>query len=316
MIERGYQPERRAGNPPALQAIGLTKHFGPVRAVDGLDLAVAKGEIYGFLGRNGAGKTTTIRMMLGLIRPSAGRVLLFGNDVARRRTEAVRPVGSLVETATAYASLTVRENLEIQRRLTNAPPESLERVLSLFGLRPYVNRRAGQLSLGNKQRLSLARAVLHKPGILILDEPSNALDPAGIVEIRQILRQLRDEDGLAILVSSHILSEISQLADRIGIIHRGRLITEMRPEELASSVLGWEVSVSEARRTAQLLSDRLGLSAIQEGPPGRLLIRDPSIDPALVARLVVEAGIGLSLLCPVEEDLEARFLRLTREEEK
>jgi len=315
MIERGYHPETRAKNPPALQAIGLTKHFGPVRAVDGLDLSVAKGEIYGFLGRNGAGKTTTIRMMLGLIRPSAGRVLLFGNDVARERAEAVRPVGSLVETATAYASLTVRENLEIQRRLTNSPPESLERVLSLFGLRPYVGRRAGQLSLGNKQRLSLARAVLHKPGILILDEPSNALDPAGIVEIRQILRQLRDEDGLAILVSSHILTEISQLADRIGIIHSGRLITEMKPEELASTVLGWEVSVSDAGRATHLLSDRLGLSAIQEGPPGRLLIRDASVDPALIARLVVEAGIGLSLLCPIEEDLEARFLRLTREGE-
>ena len=211
----------------AIRTEDLSKRYAEVAAVEALNLSVAPGEIYGFLGRNGAGKTTTIRMLLGLVRPTRGRVLLFGRDLAGDRKEAVRPVGSLVETATCYPTLTVRENLEIQRRLTRAGRGAVERAIGLLGLEPVAGRLAGRLSLGNKQRLALARAILPDPRLLILDEPANALDPAGIVEIRRLLRRLADEQGVTVFVSSHILAEIAQLADRIGIIHHGRLIEEI-----------------------------------------------------------------------------------------
>ena len=211
----------------AIRTEDLSKRYAEVAAVEALNLSVAPGEIYGFLGRNGAGKTTTIRMLLGLVRPTRGRVLLFGRDLAGDRKEAVRPVGSLVETATCYPTLTVRENLEIQRRLTRADRGAVERAIGLLGLEPVAGRRAGRLSLGNKQRLALARAILPDPRLLILDEPANALDPAGIVEIRRLLRRLADEQGVTVFISSHILAEIAQLADRIGIIHHGRLIEEI-----------------------------------------------------------------------------------------
>jgi len=291
----------------ALQTEKLTRRFGEIRAVDGLDLSVRPGEIYGFLGRNGAGKTTTIRMMLGLIRPTAGRVLLFGVDVARERREAVRPVGCLVETATAYASLTVRENLEIQRRLTGSPRESFDRVVAMFRLSEFTERRAGTLSLGNKQRLALARALISGPRLLILDEPANSLDPAGIVEIRGTLRRFRDEEGISVFVSSHNLSEIAVLADRIGIIHRGRLVEEMKVNGGESGAV--EIGVSDNRSAVRIIEDRLGLRGIVETASGTLLVRGG--EAASIARAVVDGGGSLHLLRPAVDNLESRFLQIT-----
>lgn len=212
----------------------LTKRYHDVVAVDSLDLDVRRGEIYGFLGRNGAGKTTTIRMLLGLIRPSGGEVTVLGRHIVPGETSVFARIGYLVETATAYPNLTVRENLDIHRRLTNSPPESVADSIALLRLEPYAERRAGQLSLGNKQRLSLARALLHSPELLVLDEPANALDPAGIVEVRELLRSLADERGVTVFMSSHILAEVAHLADRIGIVHEGRLIEEASREELTA----------------------------------------------------------------------------------
>lgn len=296
-----------------LRTEGLAKRFGEVRAVDGLDLTVAPREIYGFLGRNGAGKTTSIRMMLGLVRPTAGRVMLFGEEVARRRREAVRRVGCLVETATAYGALTVRENLEIQRRLTGSPADSVDRVIEMFRLSEFVHRRAGKLSLGNKQRLALARAVIHRPQLLILDEPANGLDPAGIVEIRSILRRFRDEEGVSVFVSSHILSEIALLADRIGIIHRGRLLEEISVDGSPTETPAVEIRVSDRAAAGRILGDRLELRDVQETATGSLLIRGGAPAPA-IARVLIEGGIELHLLQPVVENLEARFLRMTEGE--
>ena len=165
----------------------LTKRYRDVTAVDNLELDVRRGEIYGFLGRNGAGKTTTIRMLLGLIRPSSGEVSVLGQRITPGETDVFARVGYLVETATAYPNLTVRENLDIQRRLTGAPRTAVAESIERLSLGTYADRRAGQLSLGNKQRLSLARALLHAPEVLVLDEPANALDPAGIVEVRELL---------------------------------------------------------------------------------------------------------------------------------
>ena len=192
---------------PAIASEDLSKTYREVRAVDGLNLSVRRGEIYGFLGRNGAGKTTTIRMLLGLIRPTRGRVWIDGHAVGAERARAVAAAGSLVESATFYPNLTVRENLDMQRRLTGAGRGDVEQALALLNLTEFAYRRAGRLSLGNKQRLALARALLPHPRLLVLDEPANALDPAGIVEIRNLLRRLADEGRVTVFVSSHILGE-------------------------------------------------------------------------------------------------------------
>jgi ABC-2 type transport system ATP-binding protein len=217
----------------AVATRGLTKKYRSVTAVDRLDLDVRRGEIYGFLGRNGAGKTTTIRMLLGLIRPSGGEVEVLGRRILPGETGVFAHVGYLVETATAYPNLTVRENLDIQRRLTGSPKTAVAETITLLRLDEYADRRAGHLSLGNKQRLALARALLHSPELLVLDEPANSLDPAGIVEIRDLLRTLAAERGVTVFMSSHILAEVAHLADRIGIVHEGRLLEECSRDELA-----------------------------------------------------------------------------------
>lgn len=234
---------------------GLTKRFGDVLAVDGLELDVRRGEIYGFLGRNGAGKTTTIRMLLGLIGPTAGEVSILGQRITPDATGVLGRIGYLVESATAYPNLTVRENLDIQRRLTGSPRGAVAETIELLGLAPYADRRAGRLSLGNKQRLSLARALLHAPEVLILDEPANALDPAGIVEIRRLLRSLADERGVTVFMSSHILAEVAHLADRIGIVHDGRLIEESGRDELAAKARSFSAeAMTEQERADALLT--------------------------------------------------------------
>ena len=239
----------------ATRALG--KRYRDVTAVDGLDLDFRRGEVYGFLGRNGAGKTTTIRMLLGLIRPSGGEVTVLGRRITPGETSVFARIGYLVETATAYPNLTVRENLEIQRRLTASPASAAAETIALLRLEPYADRRVGHLSLGNKQRLSLARALLHAPDVLVLDEPANALDPAGIVEVRELLRSLADERGVTVFMSSHILAEVAHLADRIGIIHEGRLIEELDRADLATKARAYvaDAFTPEAREEALLTAD-------------------------------------------------------------
>lgn len=240
---------------PAIGTSGLTKRYGPVLAVDGLDLQVDRGEIYGFLGRNGAGKTTTIRMLLGLVRPTAGTVRVLGNAVDGGGQGWLRRVGFLVETATAYSNLTVLENLEVQRRLTGAPRSAVGEMVERLGLAGYAGMRAGRLSLGNKQRLSLARALLHSPELVILDEPANGLDPAGIVEVRELLRGLARDDGVTVLMSSHLLPEVAHLADRIGIVEAGRLVEEAPRDVLAARARDYaRKTLTEAEREQALLT--------------------------------------------------------------
>jgi ABC-2 type transport system ATP-binding protein len=298
------------GAPVAIEVRGLTKCYAEVTAVESLDLTIRQGEVYGFLGRNGAGKTTTIRMIVGLIRPTAGRVVVLGHDVCADRPEAVRAVGSLVEAATSYPNLTVRENLEIQRTLTNSPRDSMDRAIELLGLEALAHRRAGHLSLGNKQRLALARALLPAPPVLILDEPANALDPAGIVDIRRLLRRQADEEGVTVFVSSHILSEVAQLADRIGIIHQGRLIEEISAKE-SREVSRLRISVSDPKRARELLQAMDAGAEILTDGPKEMEIIGSNMKPSTVARLMIESKIELNALYPVGEDLEAHFLRLT-----
>jgi ABC-2 type transport system ATP-binding protein len=303
----------------AIATRGLTKRYRDVLAVDGLDLDVRRGEVYGFLGRNGAGKTTTIRMLLGLIRPSGGEVDMFGRRIAPGETDVFAHVGQLVETATAYPNLTVRENLDIQRRLTGSPRAAVADAIALLRLEPYADRRAGHLSLGNKQRLALARALLHSPDLLVLDEPANALDPAGIVEIRELLTTLAAERGVTVFMSSHILAEVAHLADRIGIVHEGRLLEELDRDELHAKARAYvDVRVSDPDRAAAVLAGA-GFARVEHaaeggggaGGPGGLRVLDAGGRTAEIARLLVGAGLELTALTPAAEDLESYFLRRT-----
>ena len=217
----------------AIETHQLTKCYGRVTAVDSLSLNVSEGEIYAFLGLNGAGKTTTIRLLLGMVKPTTGVVHVLQSRVRPGSSQPWAEVGYLVEEPHAYPELTVEENLEVARRLHPGVPQSaIAEIIEQFGLAAYAGRRARTLSHGNAQRLGLAKALLHKPKLVILDEPANGLDPAGIVEVREYLLRLRREQGVTIFMSSHILAEVAHLADRIGIIHQGSLLQELSVGEL------------------------------------------------------------------------------------
>ncbi len=296
----------------AIEIQTLHKSFGPVQAVDGLELTVARGEIYGFLGLNGAGKTTTIRMLLGLIAPTAGRVAVLGEAVGPNGRGPWGRVGHLVESPAAYPELTVRENLEIARRLHGLRDRSAPaRVIAQLGLTPYADRRAGTLSLGNFQRLGLARALLHTPELLILDEPANGLDPAGVVEVRDLLQRLARDHGVTVFMSSHILSEVDRLATRIGVIHHGRLIQEWQAGALeALRARRLEVRARDLTAARSALA-QAGYRADQDADS--LWVTDPAAleQPDLVATVLVRAGAPPTRLAVTQEDLEEHFMRLT-----
>jgi ABC-2 type transport system ATP-binding protein len=302
----------------AVATSGLSKRYrGGVLAVDRVELRVACGEVYAFLGLNGAGKSTTIRMLLGMIAPTAGHAELFGERVRAGAGGPWRRVGHLVETATAYPELSVRENLEVARRLQGVKDgEAVGRMIEQLGLAEYADRRAGTLSLGNLQRLALARALLHEPELLVLDEPANALDPAGVIEIRELLRSLAQERGVTVFMSSHILAEVDRLASRIGIVHRGRLI-----EELDSAALErhrdphLEVVVRDPT-VAETALQAAGFTPVHQARDGGVTVlelREPrAIEaPDEIARLLVAAGAPPMHLAVAHETLEDHFIRLT-----
>ena len=302
----------RKTNEVAVRAVGLSKRYGQVRAVESVSLEVRRGEVYAFLGRNGAGKTTTVRMLLGLVRPDSGEISMLGASLRNDRAGVLAKVGYLVESAAAYPNLTVRENLDIQRRLTGTKNSATTEIIGLLGLGRYENRLAGKLSLGNKQRLSIARALLHSPELLILDEPVNGLDPAGIVEIRTLLRHLADERGVTVFMSSHLLDEVEQLADRVGIVHEGRLIEEVDSEELKrNGRLAVEIEVDDAERAEEILRGELGFTEIVRSGERSLRVADEGASPPRIAKALVGANIGLERLVAREEDLERHFMRLT-----
>lgn len=296
----------------AIETNDLSKFYGDVRAVDSVNLRVMAGEIYGFLGLNGAGKTTTIRALLGMIRPSAGDVKVLGQAVGPNGRGPWAQVGHLVESPSAYPELTVRENLEIARRLHGVTdPKVTERVIERLGIAPYADRKAGTLSTGNLQRLGLARALLHEPELLILDEPANGLDPAGVVEIRELLASLAHEKGVTIFMSSHILTEVDRLATRIGIIHRGRLIEELDTdalEKLCSKRLEIKTRNFQA---AQNYLQSAGYKLVLED--GTIVIEDTyAIEhPDDIASIMVNAGVAPTRLVVEQQDLEEHFLQLT-----
>ncbi len=210
----------------AIETLGLRRTFGKQVAVDGINLAVPERAVYGFLGPNGAGKTTTIRLLLGLLQPSAGSVRIFGLDSGNRRNEVARLIGALVETPCHYDHLTARENLAITQRLLGAPKNDIDRVLETVGLLADAGRRVGGFSLGMRQRLGIARALVGRPRLLLLDEPTNGLDPHGVLDIRRLIASLAEREGVTLFVSSHVLAEVEQTATHVGLMHKGKLLIQ------------------------------------------------------------------------------------------
>lgn len=298
-----------------IEVEGLRKEFrhlarGRTIAVDGLDLAVPEGGVFGFLGPNGAGKTTTIRCLLGLVRPSSGRVRLLDRDVPRDLGSVIAGVGSIVEQPALYPRFSGRRNLEILGRIVGAGRPDVDRALERVGL----TARAGDLvktySLGMKQRLAVAAALLKDPAVLVLDEPANGLDPAGIVEVRELLRSLGAE-GRTVFVSSHILSEVQQTADRVAILAHGRCVTAGPVEEVlaAGQSRGLLVRLGDLEAGRRALADA-GIAAEIDGGMLRVAIGPERGDR--VTRILAERGLYLSELRPDAADLETVFLELTR----
>ncbi|HEY5506971.1 MAG TPA: ABC transporter ATP-binding protein [Coriobacteriia bacterium] len=296
-----------------IRTVGLTKHFKDVRAVENLDLTVRRGEVYGFLGRNGAGKTTTIRMMLALVRPTDGYVEILGQRMAPNAVRAFERIGSMVETPGFYGNLTVRENIEMQRDLLGLRRSGwVDEVVEMCDLGEYLPRKAGTLSAGNKQRLGLARALIHKPEVLILDEPTNGLDPVGIVQIRTILKQLAEDRGITIFLSSHILSEVQQLATRVGIIHEGRLLEEISLDDLRTSNRAFlELNVSDVKRASWVLEEKCGVHEFAVREEGGLRVYEGLDRAGELNRALVEAGVEVIGSHMSEENLEDHFVKLT-----
>lgn len=297
----------------AIETHQLSRRFGSITAVNDVNLAVRRGTVYGFLGPNGAGKTTTIRMLLGLIQPNAGRICLLDKPLRRNDRSPLRRVGALVEAPSLYGHLTGRENLEVTRRLLGAPREQISRVLDIVRLQDVADRRVSQYSLGMKQRLALALTLLGEPELLILDEPTNGLDPAGIHEIRDLIREFPRRYGITVFLSSHLLSEVEQVADAIGIIHRGRLMFQGSLDELrALREPHLAVGVDQTEAALGLLREA---GYVVQGSPNGVIHVDANnaTDAAELNRYLVTRGVAVHHLSLQQRSLEDIFLSLTGE---
>ena len=297
---------------PLIETRGLTRRFGVQLAVDRLNLSVPAAGVYGFLGPNGAGKTTAIRMLLGLIRPNAGEVRLFGQQLSTNRYSLMQRVGALVETPSLYPHLTGRENLEVTRRLLGAPRHLIDLALDTVKLSKDANRRVREYSLGMRQRLGLALAQLNQPELLILDEPTNGLDPAGIHEMRDLIRHLPRESGMTVFLSSHLLSEVEQIASHIGIIHEGRLLFQGTLSELqAKQQMELTVGVKQLDRAIECLN-RAGWTVQKRADELLTVSTRLSDDAVRINSFLVDHRLEVFHLALAQVSLEDIFLTLTR----
>lgn len=295
-----------------IQTKHISKSYKGHQAVKDISLSISQGEIYGFIGLNGAGKTTIIRMLLGMIRPTRGASYINGKKVSLTNYDIWKEVGYVVETPNSYPELTVEENLKIYGRLRLiSNPQAISKVMSQLNLTQYARKKAKVLSLGNAQRLGIAKALLHKPEILILDEPVNGLDPAGIVEIRELLQDLAFNKGVTILISSHLLSEVAKIATKIGIIHEGQLIQEIEAIKL-NKLLNQRLIIGciDNKSAASKLSAG-GYSAVLNKNGLIESYNKKAIDhPEKISRFLVYEGFPPTRLTVEEEDLESYFLRI------
>ena len=296
-----------------IETKNLTKQYGSQKSVADLNIHVQKGRIYGLLGRNGAGKTTTMKMLLGLTKPTSGEVKIWGKSLQGNEKKLLPRIGSLIESPGFYPNLTATENLQIFATLRGVPNRhAIKDALDLVGL-PYKDKKLfSQYSLGMKQRLAIALAVMHDPELLILDEPINGLDPIGIAEVRSFIRELCDARGKTILISSHILSEISLLADDVGIIDHGKLLEEESLKELeAKNAKFIHFCVSDAQKAAQIIAATFQSRNTQLADANNLYLYDTALPVAKINRAFIEAGIDVqeSHLC--EDTLEYYFKKIT-----
>lgn len=296
---------------PAIQTLGLTRRFGAHVAVDAVSMTVPERSIYGFLGRNGAGKTTTIKLLLGLLQADAGQARIAGIDVAADRIGAARKVGALLEAQGFYPHLGGRENLDLTRRLLDLPKREIDRVLELTEMTAHGRRRVADYSLGMRQRLGLARAMLGAPPVLILDEPTNGLDPEGIADMRGFLRELPERSGATVLLSSHLLGEIEQTATHVGILSHGRLVLEGALDELKAG-MATEVAIeTDTPERALLLAREHGFD-VEQGHDALIArfaagedVRNATA--ALNRVLCIAGGIRIHALAPRRRSLETLY---------
>ena len=291
-----------------LSARNLTKVIGKRTIVDNVSFDLNPSEVFGFLGPNGAGKTTTIRMLVGLIRPTAGSVTICGHDLRRELEQAMRCIGCIVENPDLYRFMTGRENLQHFARMLGANDDDVERVASLVSLAHRLDQRVGTYSLGMRQRLGIAQAMLGNPRVLILDEPANGLDPAGIREIRELLRGLAHDRQMSIFVSSHLLAEIELMCDRVAIIHHGRILKEGSVHELIAARREMELRVGDTARTMAIAEER-GLSAHAEDGKVWIAIEESDAPPLLAA--LAAANVPVFHAQRRVQSLEEMFLEAT-----
>ena len=297
---------------PIIKTSSLTYSFNKSqKTLDNINLEVERGSIYGFLGPNGAGKTTTLRLLLGLLKNQQGSIEMFGKEFDHHRIESLQKIGSLIVQPSLYGHLTAKENLSIYRKIYGAPKENIDKVLELVGLTGTGKKKAKQFSLGMKQRLSIAVALLHNPQLLILDEPTNGLDPNGIIETRELVKKLNQDNGVTILVSSHLLAEVERMATHVGIIHQGKLLfqgtlPELQKMKRKQSFIQIDTSDNEA--ALELLSTDYGA----ERNKGLLVVplKEKEITAA-INRTLVEHNIDVYLLQPQQNDLEQLFIDIT-----
>jgi lantibiotic transport system ATP-binding protein len=294
-----------------IKSTGLTYRFSKgQKTLDNINLEVEKGSIYGFLGPNGAGKTTTLRLLLGLLKKQEGSITLFEKEFDQHRMEILKKIGSLIEQPSLYQHLTAKENLEVWRKIYSAPKDAIAPVLKLVGLENTGSKKARQFSLGMKQRLSIAIALLHNPELLILDEPTNGLDPNGIIEIRELIKRLNKESGVTIVVSSHILLEVERMATHVGIINKGKMLFQGTLNELQQKMHThsfFQIDTSDNTKTQRLLSEYNPQNA-----NGFLLLQVKERSAvAAINRKLVEQNIDVFLLQPRQNDLEQIFLDIT-----
>ncbi|MDU5103118.1 MAG: ABC transporter ATP-binding protein [Clostridium butyricum] len=291
----------------------LTKQYGTQVVVNKLNMNVKKGEIYALLGRNGAGKTTTLRMIMGLLKPTSGEVRIFGEKLNTNNSKVFQRIGALIEAPSFYENLTAQENLELIASLRGIHNENaINSALILVGLECENKKKVGKFSLGMKQRLGIALALMHEPELIILDEPTNALDPIGIQQIRVLIRDLCNQKNTTFLISSHILSEVEQLADRIGIIEKGNLLEETYMDDIGKYNRHYvKMAVSNAMQTIPILESKLGIFDFEIEDDNTLKIYEIERDMAEVNRVLNNASIGVSEISMNKGNLEEYFIRVT-----
>ncbi len=296
-----------------LQTVGLTKQYGTQFAVNDLNVNVEQGKIYGLLGRNGAGKTTAIRMVTGLLKPTSGDVILFGEKMRTPTKQCFRRIGALIESPAFYENLTAKENLKIIADLRGTQSNnSIEKALELVNLENETKKKVKQFSLGMKQRLGIAMAMMHNPEFIILDEPTNGLDPIGIQQIRLLIKKLSAENGVTVLISSHILSEIEQMADKVGIIDKGVLVEELTMDEIRHRNRHYvKLTVSDMSKTVPILEKELAISDFQILNDNDIKIFQLDNNLENMNRVLVSNDIGVSELSVKKGNLEEYFLKLT-----